>query len=143
VTLAERNEALGEVWHVPSAETITTRQFIELVFQQLQRPTRIQVAPKIMLSLLGLVIPALRAVNETLYQSERSWVVDHSKFARAFGAQPTPHPKAIAESISWFASRAAARQPARAPALLKSQAAPASMARMSFCEMPRLCASRR
>jgi nucleoside-diphosphate-sugar epimerase len=105
VTLAERNEALGEVWHIPSAPTITTRQFIDLVFAQLQQPARLQVAPKLAIRLMGLVIPAMRAVSETLYQSERPWVVDHSKFARAFGSQPTPHSQAIAETIKWFASR--------------------------------------
>ena len=31
VTLGEREEALGKVWHIPSAETMTTRQFITLV----------------------------------------------------------------------------------------------------------------
>ncbi|TMD09661.1 MAG: NAD-dependent epimerase/dehydratase family protein [Chloroflexi bacterium] len=113
VTLAERDEALGEVWHVPSAETITTRQFIDLVFQHLQRSPRLQVAPTFAIRLLGLVIPPMRAVSETLYQSERPWVVDHSKFARAFGGQPTPHPRAIAETISWFASQGTTRIPVR------------------------------
>ncbi len=113
VTLAERNEALGEVWHVPSAETITTRQFIDLVFQHLQRPARLQVAPTLAIRLMGLVIPPMRAVNETLYQSERPWVVDHSKFGRAFGSQPTPHAQAIAETISWYASPGATRLPVR------------------------------
>jgi len=94
VTLADRDEALGEVWHVPSAETLTTRQFIEFVFQHLQRPARLQVVPTLAIRLMGLVITPMRAASETLYQSERPWVVDHSKFARAFGSQPTPHPQA-------------------------------------------------
>jgi nucleoside-diphosphate-sugar epimerase len=113
VTLAERDEALGEVWHVPSAETITTRQFIEVVFLHLQRPPRLQVVPTLAIRLMGLVIPPMRAASETLYQSERPWVVDHSKFARAFGSQPTPHPRAIAETISWFASQGTTRLPVR------------------------------
>ena len=114
VTLAERDEALGGVWHVPSAETITTRQFVHLVFQQLQRPTRVQVVPTLAIRLMGLVVPPMRAASETLYQSERPWVVDHSKFARAFGSHPTPHPQAIAETISWFASEGTTRLPVRA-----------------------------
>ena len=105
ITLAERNEALGEVWHIPNAPTITTRQFIELVFTQLQRPPRLRVAPKVVIQVMGVVIPPMRAVAETLYQSEHPWVVDHSKFARAFGSQPTPHEDAIARTITWFASR--------------------------------------
>ena len=32
VTLGEREEADGEVWHLPAAEPITGRKFLELVF---------------------------------------------------------------------------------------------------------------
>ena len=102
VTLAERDEALGAVWHVPSAETITTRRFIEMVFQQVARPARLQPVPRLMIAMLGVFVPPMGAVKETLYQSEHPWVVDHSKFARAFGSQPTPHEQAIAETIAWF-----------------------------------------
>ena len=107
VTLAQRDEALGGVWHVPSAETITTRRFIEMVFQQIKRPARLQTVPRVMISLLGIFVPAMRAVTETLYQSERPWVVDHSKFTRAFGSSPTPHEQAIAETLAWFQRKAA------------------------------------
>jgi nucleoside-diphosphate-sugar epimerase len=102
VTLAQRNEALGEVWHLPSAETITTRRFIAMVFQQVARPARMQTVPRLMISMLAAFLPPMRAVKETLYQSERPWVVDHSKFARVFGSRPTPHDQAIAQTIAWF-----------------------------------------
>jgi nucleoside-diphosphate-sugar epimerase len=106
VTLAQRDEALGEVWHVPSAETITTRRFIEMVFQQVARPARLQTVPRLMIAMLGVFLPPMRAVKETLYQSERPWVVDHSKFGRAFGSRPSPHEQAIAETIAWFQGKA-------------------------------------
>ena len=102
VTLAQRDEALGEVWHIPSAETVTTRRFIEMVFQHLARPARLQTVPRVMISMLGVFLPPMRAVKETLYQSERPWVVDHSKFARTFGSRPTPHEQAIADTTAWF-----------------------------------------
>jgi len=102
VPLAERDEALGGVWHVPSAVTVTTRRFIEMVFEQIKQPARLQTVPRLMISMLALFIPPMRAVKETLYQSERPWVVDHSKFARAFGSRPTPHQQAIAETLAWF-----------------------------------------
>ena len=107
VTLAEHDEALGGVWHVPSAETVTTRRFIEMVFQQIKQPARLQRVPRLMISMLGIFIPAMRAVKETLYQSERPWVVDHSSFARAFGSRPTPHEQAIAETLAWFQGKPA------------------------------------
>lgn len=102
VTLATRDQALGEVWHVPSAETVTARSFIAQVFQQLGRPPRLLAVPRVAVSALALFVPAMKGVREVLYQSEHPWVVDHSKFARAFGASPTPHADAIARTLAAF-----------------------------------------
>ena len=38
VTLSRHEEAYGQAWHVPSAETVTTRQFVELVEIEIGRP---------------------------------------------------------------------------------------------------------
>ena len=50
--------------------------------------------------------PTLRAVTEQLYQSERPWVVDSSKFERAFGWSATPLPDAISATVAWFRDQA-------------------------------------
>jgi nucleoside-diphosphate-sugar epimerase len=104
VTLAKHDEALGEVWHIPSAETVTTRRFVQMVFAKLQRPATLQPAPKLAITLLALFVPAMAAVRETSYQREHPWVVDHSKFSRAFGGTPTAHEKAISLTLDWFRS---------------------------------------
>jgi nucleoside-diphosphate-sugar epimerase len=104
VTLAQREEAVGHVWHLPSAETVTTRRFVEMVFAQAGRPARIRPAPKIAITLFALFSPSMAAVKETLYQSEQPWVVDDSKFVRAFGELATPHEKAIEQTLTWFRS---------------------------------------
>jgi nucleoside-diphosphate-sugar epimerase len=104
VTLAQHDEALGEVWHVPSAETVTTRRFVEMVFAELQLPARLRPVPKLAIALLALFVPPMAAVKETSYQREDTWVVDHSKFARAFGSHPTPHEQAIPLTLEWFRS---------------------------------------
>jgi nucleoside-diphosphate-sugar epimerase len=105
VALAEHDEALGDVWHVPSAETVTTRRFIEMVFAKLQRPAKLQPAPKLAINLLALFVPPMAAVKETSYQREHPWVVDHSKFSRAFGSRTTAHEQAISLTLDWFRSR--------------------------------------
>jgi nucleoside-diphosphate-sugar epimerase len=53
VTLGDHDTALGQVWHVPSAETLTTRRFVELVFEQAGQPPRLRVAPKFVFSASG------------------------------------------------------------------------------------------
>jgi nucleoside-diphosphate-sugar epimerase len=102
VTLGDHDTALGQVWHVPSAETLTTRRFVGLVFEQAGQPPRLRVAPRLVFAALGLVNPTMRAVKERLYQTEQPWVVDHGKFERAFGAAPTPHPEAIRQTLAWY-----------------------------------------
>ena len=104
VTLGQRDEALGEVWHLPNAETVTTRQFVEMVFAKIGRPAKFRPLPKVALALLALFVPPMAAVKETLYQSEDPWVVDHGKFNRAFGGQPTPQEAAIEQTLAWFRS---------------------------------------
>ena len=102
VTLGEHDAALGEIWHVPSAPTLTPREFVALVAECAGQPAHLRVTPSWIIRLLGLFNPTLRAVAEQLYQSERPWVIDHSRFARAFGAHPTPHPAAIAHTFEWY-----------------------------------------
>ena len=102
VTLGEREEALGEVWHVPNSETVAMRRFVEMVFQEAGHPPRLRAAPSWGIGLGGLFSPTLRTVREQLYQSERPWVVESTKFERAFGWQATPLPEAIRATIAWF-----------------------------------------
>lgn len=113
VTLGERDEALGKVWHVPSAETLTLRQFAGLVAAGAGQPAHVRVIPGWIIRGLGLFNPTLRAVAEQLYQSERPWVVDHSRFASTFGAHPTPHVKAIGTTLDWYRGAAISKSSAR------------------------------
>jgi nucleoside-diphosphate-sugar epimerase len=101
-TLGEREEALGQVWHVPTPETVTMRRFVEMVFEAAGQPPRLRAAPRWGIALAALFDPTMRAVKEQLYQSERPWAVDSSKFERAFGWGATPLPDAVAGTVAWF-----------------------------------------
>jgi len=103
VTLGTNEASVGEVWHLPSAETLTSRAFVELVCKVAGEPTRLSVTPSWLLALLATVNPTIRAVREQRFQVEQPWVVDHSRFARAFGVRVTPHPDAIRATLDWFA----------------------------------------
>jgi len=111
VTLGTRDEAFGQVWHLPSAETPTTRAFVELVYGAAGTQARLSVMSPALLRLLALVSPMLKAVREQQYQRDRSWVVDHTKFARAFGAEVTPHADAIARTLAWWRNEEQAASP--------------------------------
>lgn len=104
VTLGTHDAAYGEVWHVPSAETVSTREFARFVFEAAGRPLSLSGTPSALLRVLAMVDPTMRAVREQQYQREAPWVVDHSKFARAFGLDVTPHREAINVTLDWYRS---------------------------------------
>jgi nucleoside-diphosphate-sugar epimerase len=103
--LGEREEALGQAWHLPSPETLTTRQFVEMIFEEVGKPARVQAAPKIVLRAMGLFNAGIREMIEMLYEFEEPFVVDHSKFGQAFGEHATPLKEAIGETVRWYRSK--------------------------------------
>ena len=105
VTLGEHEEALGKVWHVPNADTVTVRRFVQMAFESVGQPSRLRVAPRWGIAMAALVNPTMRAVKEQLYQSERPWVVDSTRFERAFGWTATPLRDAVAATVAWFQSQ--------------------------------------
>jgi nucleoside-diphosphate-sugar epimerase len=102
VILGEHEEALGQAWHLPSPETLTTREFVEMIFEELGKPARVQAAPKILLRAIGLFNPGIRETIEMLYEFEEPFVVDHSKFEEAFGEQATPLRESIRGTVRWY-----------------------------------------
>ncbi len=102
VILGERDEALGQAWHLPSAQTVTTRQFIEMIFSETGYPARIQAVPNLILKTLALFNPTMREVAEMLYEFDEPFIVDSSRFERTFGNHATPLQEAIHTTVEWF-----------------------------------------
>ena len=106
VTLGERSEADGEAWHLPAAEQITGRRFVDLVSEAAGRPVKTGVTSKTTLRAIGLFSPFLRELVETSYQFEEPFAADASKYERTFGPlSPTPHEEAVAQTVAWFKDR--------------------------------------
>jgi nucleoside-diphosphate-sugar epimerase len=102
VTLGDREEALGEIWHIPSAETLTTGQFLDLIFAEAKQTPKLRVASPLMLSLLSWFSPMMNELQEISYEFEQPFIVDHRKYEAVFGSETTPHREAIRKTIAWF-----------------------------------------
>ena len=102
VALGTAQAASGEIWHLPIAETITTRQFVERIYQAAGHRTRLTAAGRTALALVGLVKPELKELRHTLYQFTEPWIVDDTKFRAAFGDVSTPLSSAIESTLHWY-----------------------------------------
>jgi nucleoside-diphosphate-sugar epimerase len=105
ITLSERDEAPGQVWHIPTAPVVTTRELVTEACKAAGRKPRLRTMPRALFSALSLVHPTLRELREVRYSFERPYVVDHAKFARAFGANPTSHADAVRQTLEWYRQR--------------------------------------
>ncbi len=102
VLLGEKDEALGQAWHIPSPRTVTTREFIEMVCAEAGQKPKIKAVPRVMIKLMGKFNPLMNELNEMLYLFEEPLVMDHSKFEQRFNVQATPLETAIKATVDWF-----------------------------------------
>lgn len=107
ITLGTSPRATGEIWHLPVAETRTTRQLLEQIYRLAGHRPRVLAAGPTAVRALGLFKPEMREYLHTLYQFTAPWVVDDTKFRTAFGDQSTPLPEALAATLAWYRHRAA------------------------------------
>jgi len=106
VVLGEHAEADGQAWHLPNAPALTTRQFIEQVYLAAGTELKIQAMSRFLVKAVGLFNGTVRELYEMLYEFEEPFVVDSSKFERAFGDHATPLSEAIPATVNWFRTNA-------------------------------------
>jgi nucleoside-diphosphate-sugar epimerase len=100
--LGSRHAALGQAWHVPNPPTRTQQELMTLFFNEIGKPPKMSSVSKGMMRLAGIFIPGARETVEMMYEFEKPFVVDSSKFIRAFGDISTPHQQAVRETLAWF-----------------------------------------
>jgi nucleoside-diphosphate-sugar epimerase len=106
VTLGEHPEADGEAWHLPVSPALTGAEWSERTAAIAGRPVNPSRVSRPMVVALGLFVPVLRELRETLYQWERPWLVDDSKFRTAFGVAATDADEAIRRTLEAFSAEA-------------------------------------
>jgi nucleoside-diphosphate-sugar epimerase len=108
-TLGTDERAIGQVWHLPGPETVTTRAVLDLVADAIGQPVRTRGLPELALRALGVVSPLMRGLAEMSYEFDRPFVLDTTKYQTTFGSAGTPLPVAITDTVDWYRSRRSAR----------------------------------
>jgi nucleoside-diphosphate-sugar epimerase len=108
-TLGTDARSIGRVWHLPGPETVTTREFVDLVGAEVGHRVGIRTMPRFAVRALGLVSPMMRALAEMAYEFEEPFVLDTSRYESTFGRGGTPLATAIARTVAWYRDQEAAR----------------------------------
>lgn len=102
VALGAHDDALGQVWHMPTPKAIPTRQLLELIFAEIGRPFKQQRVSKLMLRFAGMFNKDAGEVIEMVYQFETPFVIDDSKFVEHFGWGATDIKTVVEQTVAWF-----------------------------------------
>jgi nucleoside-diphosphate-sugar epimerase len=98
--LADADDTFGQAWHLPTSHpALTGRELIDLAAHALGVAPRVSVLPAWMMKTLGIVVPMMRELAEMLYQNDRDYLFDSSKFERRFAFTPTPYADGIRECV--------------------------------------------
>ena len=109
VTLADHDESLGQIWHLPTNAAESMRRTTEHVALALGFPISVVRVPRLALRAMGLFAPLVREVAEMAYQWDAPYIVDDSKFRAAFGGAPTSPATIFAVTAKWAAATYGAR----------------------------------
>jgi nucleoside-diphosphate-sugar epimerase len=108
-TLGTDARAVGQVWHLPGPETVTTRALLDLVAGEVGHPVAVRSVTKLVLRALGTFNPTMRELVEMTYEFDEPFVLDTTKFESTFGASGTPLTAAVTETVGWYQAQKSAK----------------------------------
>ena len=98
--LGNSEKSYGHIWHLPTAsDPLTGKEWVESIAKKIGTKPKYRVVSKFMVQLIGLFVPVMKESVEMLYQYDRDYVFDSSKFEEEFNFQPTSYEDGINEII--------------------------------------------
>lgn len=93
--------AFNQVWHLPTDPNAPTgREMVALFAEQMGVGGGVSVIPRWMLRALGLFKPLMREMPEMMYQYDRDYVFDSSKFTARFGIGATSYQDGVKQIVA-------------------------------------------
>jgi nucleoside-diphosphate-sugar epimerase len=103
VILGERDEADGQAWHVSNDQPrLSQGELVRMFAQEAGVEPQISSMGKLMMTIGGLFIPEAKETVEMMYEFDKPFIVDSSKFEKTFGMKATPIREAIRGTVNWY-----------------------------------------
>ncbi|MGC1392512.1 MAG: NAD-dependent epimerase/dehydratase family protein [Bacteroidales bacterium] len=98
--LGNTEDAFNTVWHLPTDKnTLTGREFIELFSREMKVANKLFIMPLWLIKILGIFIPVLKEMPEMMYQYDRDYIFDSSKFEKRFNFKITPYQVGVRNTV--------------------------------------------
>ena len=98
--LGNTENAYNQVWHLPTdAVNLTGREIISLFATKMNVKNKVFVIPMWLLKGMGFFVPLLREMPEMMYQYDRDYFFDSSKFENTFHFRATSYTEGVREIV--------------------------------------------
>lgn len=98
--LGNTPEAYNQVWHLPTASNpMTGAEWVEAIAKEMGVKPKLMVAPNLLVKFMGLFSPFMKEIGEMMYQYNKNYNFDSSKFEGHFNIKPTPYSQGIKEIV--------------------------------------------
>lgn len=98
--LGNSPDAYNQIWNLPvDVHSLTGREWVKLFADEMKASEKVQKVPVWMIRILGIFIPFLREMPEMMYQFDRDFNFDCSKFINRFKYIPKSNKEAVIETI--------------------------------------------
>lgn len=98
--LGNTPEAYNQVWHLPTApDPMTGKEWVEAIAGELGVAPKMMTVPKMLVQVMGIFSPFMKEMGEMMYQYNKSYKFDSSKFEAHFDLKPTPYHQGIKEIV--------------------------------------------
>lgn len=99
--LGNTPEAYDQVWHLPTcSDKITGRDWVELFADHLEVAPKYRVAGKWMIKIMGVFVPVMKEMVEMMYQYDRDYYFNSSKFESFFDFNTTSYEEGVATIVT-------------------------------------------
>ena len=99
--LGNTPDAYNQVWHLPTDKnSLTGREFIDLFAKEMNASNKVSVMPMWLLKILGIFIPILSEMPEMMYQYDRDYFFNSSKFDKRFNFKTTTYQEGVRQTVA-------------------------------------------
>jgi nucleoside-diphosphate-sugar epimerase len=98
--LGNTPDAYNQVWHLPTDKnSLTGRELADLFAKEMNVRGKVTILPKWIIRMLGLFIPVLNEMPEMMYQYDRNYFFNSSKFDRRFDFKITTYQEGVRRTV--------------------------------------------
>lgn len=98
--LGNTDDAYNQVWHLPTDKTsLTGKEFISIFAEEMKVKNRVSPMPLWLIKILGIFIPVMKEFPEMMYQYDRDYFFDSSKFDLRFNFKTTTYREGIRNMV--------------------------------------------